>query len=94
MVIHTRPEIVHPDFTGTATTDFAIAILAGLNWLTHCAKLSGVDPSKQSGTIRNFRRIATLAHRWWLTEGAGERSSQMLANGEQPPNALFDMVRL
>jgi hypothetical protein len=30
------------DFTGTATTDFTIAILAGLNWLTHCAKLAGL----------------------------------------------------
>jgi hypothetical protein len=77
------------DFTGTATTDFAIAVLAGLNWLTHCAKLSGVDPSKQSGTIRNFRRVVTLAHRWWLTEGAGERSSQLLANGEQPPLMFY-----
>ena len=70
------------DFTGTATTDFAIAVLAGLNWLTHCAKLSGVDVARQSGTIRNFRRIVTLAHRWWLTEGAVERSSQLLAAGE------------
>ena len=79
------------DFTGTATTDFAIAVLAGLNWLTHCAKLSGVELSKQSGTIRNFRRIVTLAHQWWLTEGAGERSSQLLANGEQPP-LMFNLI--
>ena len=77
------------DFTGTATTDFAIAVLAGLNWLTHCAKLSGVEVSKQSGTIRNFRKVVTLAHQWWLTEGAGERSSQLLANGEQPPLMLY-----
>ena len=77
------------DFTGTATTDFTIAILAGLNWLTHCAKLAGVHPSKQSGTIRNFRRIVTLAHSWWLTEGAGERSSQLLAKGEGPPLMLY-----
>lgn len=77
------------DFTGTAATDFAIAVLAGLNWLTHCAKLSGVDPGKQSGTIRNFRKIVTLAHLWWLTEGAGERASQLLANGEQPPLMFY-----
>ena len=76
------------DFTGTVTADFAIAILAGLNWLTHCAQLSGVELSKQSGTIRNFRKIVTLAHRWWLTEGASERASQLLANGEQPPLML------
>lgn len=77
------------DFTGTATTDFAIAILAGLNWLTHCAKLSGVELAKQSGTIRNFRKVVTLAHRWWLTEGAGERASQLLAKGEQPPLMFY-----
>ena len=77
------------DFTGTATTDFAIAVVAGLNWLTHCAKLSGVELSKQSGAIRNFRRIVTLAHQWWLTEGAGERASRLLANGEQPPLMLY-----
>lgn len=79
------------DFTGTATTDFAIAILAGLNWLTHCAQLAGVHPSKQSGTIRNFRKIVTLAHQWWLTDGAGERASQLLAKGEQPP-VMFYLV--
>ena len=77
------------DFTGTATTDFALAILAGLNWLSHCAQLAGVQPGKQSGTIHNFRRIVTLGHRWWLTEGAAERSSQMLANAEQPPLMLY-----
>ena len=77
------------DFTGTATTDFSIAISAGVNWLTYCAKLAGVQPNKQSGTIRNFRRIVTFAHSWWLTEGAGERSRQLLANGERPPLMFY-----
>ena len=76
------------DFTGTATVDFSIAILAGLNWLTHCADLAGVPPAQQSGTIRNFRKLVTLAQRWWLTEGAVERCGQMLANREQPPLML------
>jgi hypothetical protein len=77
------------EFTGAAPVDFAIAILAGLNWLTHCAKLSGVDPSQQSGTIRNFRKIVTLAHSWWLTDGAIERSNQLLAEGKQPPLMFY-----
>jgi hypothetical protein len=77
------------EFTGTATTDFALAVLAGLNWLTHCAKLAGVDPPKQSGTIRHFRKIVTLAHGWWLADGAGERCRQMLANGERPPLMFY-----
>ncbi len=77
------------DFTGTATVDFAIAIGAGLNWLTHCAQLAGVDPARQSGTIRHFRKLVTLAQRWWLTEGAGERCAQLLSGGEQPPLMLY-----
>jgi hypothetical protein len=76
------------DFTGTATADFAIAILAGLNWMKYCAQLAGVDPTQQTGTIRNFRRVVTDAQRWWLAEGAVERSGQMLASGEQPPLML------
>ena len=76
------------DFTGTATADFSIAILAGLNWLTHCAHLAGVPLPQQSGTIRNFRKLVTLTQRWWLMEGAVERCGQMLANGEQPPLML------
>jgi len=77
------------DFTGNSPANFSIAILAGLNWLRHCAQLAKVPPAKQSGTIRNFRRVVTLAQRWWLTEGAAERCSQLLANGEKPPLMLY-----
>jgi hypothetical protein len=76
------------DFTGTASADFSIAILAGLNWLSHCAHLAGVPLSQQTGTIRHFRKLVTLAQRWWLTEGAIERGAQMLEAGEQPPLML------
>jgi hypothetical protein len=85
-----RPhEEIVVDFTGTAAADFSIATLAGLNWLTHCAQLSGVPPAQQSGTMRNFRKVVTLAQRWWLTEGAADRCAQLLANGEQPPLMLY-----
>jgi hypothetical protein len=77
------------DFTGTTSANFAIAILAGLNWLSHCAQLAGVPPAQQFGTIRNFRKLVTLAQRWWLTEGATERCAQMLARAEQPPLMLY-----
>jgi hypothetical protein len=77
------------DFTGTTSANFAIAILAGLNWLTHCADLAGVPPAQQSGTIHNFRKLVTLAHRWWLAEGAAERCTEMLARAEQPPLMLY-----
>lgn len=76
------------DFTGAATADFSIAILAGLNWLTHCAHLAGVPLSQQTGTIRQFRKLVTLAQKWWLTEGAIERCGQMIGHGEQPPLML------
>jgi hypothetical protein len=77
------------DFTGAASPDFAIAILAGLNWLTHCAHLASVPPAQQTGTIRNFRKIVTVAHKWWLTEGAIERCDQLIANGQQPSLMLY-----
>ncbi len=79
------------DFTGTARVDYSIAILAGLNWLTHCAELAGVPLAQQTGTLRHFRQLVTLAQRWWLTEGANERCAQMLAYGEQPP-MMFNLV--
>jgi hypothetical protein len=77
------------DFTGASSADFSIAILAGLNWLRHCAQLVEVLPAQQSGTIRNFRRVVTLAQRWWLMEGAAERCSHLLASGEKPPLMLY-----
>jgi hypothetical protein len=77
------------DFTGTTSADFAIAVLAGLNWMSHCAQLAGVPPARQSGTIHGFRKLVTLAHRWWLAEGADELCAQMLARAEQPPLMLY-----
>lgn len=77
------------DFTGTAAADFSIAIVAGLNWLTHCAQLAGVPAGQQSGTIRHFRKLVTLAQQWWLTEGATERCARLLANKERPPLMLY-----
>jgi hypothetical protein len=77
------------DFSGTATADFSAAIVAGLNWLTHCAQLADVDPARQSGTIRHFRKLVTLAQQWWLTDGAGERCARLLSGGQQPPLVLY-----
>jgi hypothetical protein len=77
------------DFTGTSSTDFSIAILAGLNWQRHRAQLAEVLSARQLGTVRNFRRVVTLAQRWWLMEGAAERCCHQLANGEKPPLMLY-----
>lgn len=77
------------DFEGNATADFSIAILAGLNWLAHCAQVAGVEPARQSGILRHFRKLVTLAQGWWLTEGAAERCAQLLAASREPPLMLY-----
>jgi hypothetical protein len=76
------------DFTGRAAEDVAIAIVAGLNWLNHCAALAKVDRVKFTGTLRNFRKVVVIAQRWWATEGAERRCSEMLAAGQYPPLML------
>ena len=77
------------EFTGSTMSDLAIAIVAGFNWLDHCAVLVEVDRHKFSGTLRNFRKITVLAQQWWAMDGAGERCSHMLAEGEKPPLMLY-----
>jgi hypothetical protein len=77
------------EFTGSSTSDLAIAIVAGFNWLNHCAVLVGVEREKFSGTLRNFRKVTVLAQRWWAMEGANERCSQMLVERAKPPLMLY-----
>ncbi|MFH0303308.1 hypothetical protein AAFX91_40510 [Bradyrhizobium sp. 31Argb] len=76
------------DFTGRAVDDVAIAIIAGLNWLNHCALLAKVDRAKASGTLRNFRRVVTVAQQWWGMEGAEARCRNMQQARELPPLML------
>ena len=76
------------DFTGVAADDLAIAIVAGLNWLNHCSVLAGVDYHRYSGTLRSFRKIASIAQQWWAMEGAQARYVQMLQANEKPPLML------
>jgi len=77
------------EFTGSALSDLAIAIVAGFNWLNHCAVLVGADRDKFSGTLSNFRKVTVLAQQWWAMEGANERCSRMLAEREIPPLMLY-----
>jgi hypothetical protein len=77
------------EFTGSTMSDLAIAIVAGFNWLNHCAVLLGADRDKFSGTLGNFRKVTVLAQRWWAMEGADQRCSQMLMAREQPPLMLY-----
>jgi hypothetical protein len=77
------------EFTNSTVVNLAIAINAGFNWLNNCALLVGVDREKSSGTLRNFRKITVQAQRWWATDGAIDRCSRMLAEGERPPLMLY-----
>ncbi|MCA6122615.1 hypothetical protein J6500_12030 [Bradyrhizobium sp. WSM 1704] len=77
------------DFTGKPIEDYGIAIYAGLNWLNHCCSISGADPQKFSGTLRNFRKVMVVARQWWALDGAAERCAQMLAARERPPLVFF-----
>lgn len=76
------------DFTGRAGDDIAIAIIAGLNWLSHCALIAKVDRTKSSGTLRNFRKVVTVAQQWWGMDGAESRCKDMLQAGDLPPLML------
>jgi hypothetical protein len=77
------------EFTGSTMSDLAIAVVAGFNWLNHCATLVEVDRQKFSGTLSNFRKNVFLARQWWATEDADARCSQMLLKGEKPPLMLY-----
>ena len=58
------------EFTGNTMSDLAIAVIAGFNWLNHCAGLAGADRRKFSGTLNHFRRVAMSAQKWWEMKGA------------------------
>jgi hypothetical protein len=77
------------DFTGIPIDDLVIAIVAGLNWLNHCAVLTGVGRDKFSGTLHNFRKITVIAQQWWAMEGADARCAKMLRDQEKPPLMLY-----
>jgi hypothetical protein len=77
------------DFTGVPADDLVLAIIAGLNWLNHCALLTGADHTKFSGTLRNFRRMAALGQQWWSLEGAEGRCAELLKINEKPPLMLY-----
>jgi len=73
------------DFTGSTMSDLAIAIIAGFNWLNHCAGLVEVDRSKFRATLSHFRKITVLAQQWWSTPGADARYAEMLVAHQTPP---------
>jgi hypothetical protein len=76
------------EFTGNTTADLAIAVIAGFNWLVHCAGLAGADHKEFAGVLRNFRKVASAAQKWWREEGAKQRCAEMLAAGQEPPLLL------
>lgn len=79
------------EFTGNTGADLAIAIIAGFNWLVQCAVQAGADPKEFLGALRNFRKVASSAQKWWATDGAKERYAEMLAAKQEPP-LFFNLV--
>ena len=77
------------EFTGNTMSDLAIAVIAGFNWLNHCAGLAGADRRTFSGTLSHFRKIAASAQQWWEMDGAKERYAQMLQARQEPPLFLY-----
>ena len=73
------------------SADLAIAILAGFNWLVQCAVQAGADPKEFLGALRNFRKVASSAQKWWAMDGAKERYAEMLAAKQEPP-LFFNLV--
>jgi hypothetical protein len=76
------------EFTGNTGADLAISIIAGFNWLVECAVQAGADPKEFLGALRNFRRVASSAQKWWTADGAKERYTEMLAAKQEPPLLL------
>lgn len=77
------------EFTGVAVRDFAIAIIAGLNWLNHCSQSTGVPPEQFTRTLRHCRKVVEVAQRWWALEGAEPRCKDMLARRKYPPLMIY-----
>lgn len=77
------------EFTGVTATDFAIAIIAGFNWLNSCALLTRAPPDQFSRSLRTFRKVAELAQQWWMIDGAAQRCSDMLTRRERPPLMIY-----
>lgn len=77
------------EFTGNTMSDLAIAVIAGFNWLTHCAGLAGADRKTFLATLNHFRRVAMAAEKWWAMEGASERYAQLLQAQQEPPLFLY-----
>ena len=77
------------EFTGNTMSDLAIAVIAGFNWLNHCAGLAGADRSTFSGTLNHFRRVAMSAQKWWEMEGAERALRAMLQAQQEPPLFLY-----
>jgi hypothetical protein len=77
------------DFSGVAVEDIGTAVIAGFNWINHCASIAGVPREKVARTLTSFRKVVRLAQQWWETEGAAQRCQEMLAERQKPPLMLY-----
>ena len=77
------------DVSGNTVQDFAVAIIAGFNWLNGCARQVNASPENFTRTLRHFRKIVDVAQRWWALEGAEPRCNEMLARHQPPPLMMY-----
>src|SRR5262249_31322868 len=73
------------EFTGVTHADLAIAITAGSIGRVHGAARAGAEPKPFFGALRNFRRVASTAQKWWAADGAKERYAEILQARQEPP---------
>ncbi len=77
------------DFSDNTLHNFAVAIIAGFNWLNNCARLAHAPPEDFARTLRHVRRIVEVAQRWWALDGAEPRCQEMLARHQPPPLMIY-----
>jgi hypothetical protein len=82
------------EFTGSIMSNLAIAVVAGFNWLNHCATLVEVDRQKFSGTLSNFRKITFIAQQWWAGGCRCAVKPDAAERGEAAADAVFDLGRI
>jgi hypothetical protein len=73
------------DFTGSTMSDLAIAIIAGFNWLNHCAGLVEVDRGKFRATLSIFARSRYSRSNGGRCQAPNTRCAQMLSTHQTPP---------
>ncbi len=77
------------EFTGNTMSDLAIAVIAGFNWLNHCAGLAGADRRKFPERSTTSEGLRCRPRNGGEMKGASERYAQLLQAQREPPLFLY-----